>query len=50
MCILNIFVKILRLKNNINLKLKYIDQMNTVNSGYVEIVPKKQICGKNKIW
>ena len=40
-----------RLNNNIDLKLKYIEQMNTViNSGYAEIVPEEQIRGKNKIW
>ena len=39
-----------RLNNNIDLKLKYSEQMNTViNSGYAEIVPKEQICGKNKM-
>ena len=39
-----------RLNNNIDLKLKYSEQMNTViNSGYAEIVSKEQICGKNKI-
>ena len=40
-----------RLNNNIDLKLKYSEQMNTViNSGYAEIVPKEQIRGKNKTW
>ena len=40
-----------RLNSNIDLKLEYSEQMNTViNSGYAEIVPEEQICGKNKTW
>ena len=40
-----------RLNSNIDVKLKYTEQINTViNSDYAEIVPNKQVYGKNEAW
>ena len=40
-----------RLHGNLDLKRKYTEQMNSViDSGYAEIVPKEQVCRKDKIW